>query len=368
MLTNILINLFSFAMSAICGFVMIPHILAFCKKKKLYDTPNARKVHKNAIPRLGGISFLPSMLVATLVALLVWVGSNNHYKLSINPWTMFFGIGIAIIYTTGLLDDIFGLRAKVKFFIQIVVASLLPISWLFINNLYGFCGIYSIPFLVGAPLTVITLVFIMNAINLIDGIDGLSASLSLIALGGFFYVFFREQLWVYCILIAGLMGVLIPFLYHNMWGDPEKGQKIFMGDSGSLTIGYILGVLLIKFCMYNPNVLSYQKDAILLSVTLLIVPTFDVFRVVIVRLMHHKPLFGADKNHIHHKLLRTGLSQHQTLTAIIALSLCYAIINFLLFNNLLITWIIGIDIVIYLCFHCTLDIFIKKNGRQPFAE
>ena len=105
------------------------------------------------------------------------------------------------------------------------------------------------------------------------------------------------------------MGVLVPFLYHNIWGKQEKNQKIFMGDSGSLTLGYILGVLLIKFCMYNPHVMPYQKGATLLSVTLLIVPTFDVFRVIIVRLLHHKPIFRADKNHIHHKLMRAGLTR-----------------------------------------------------------
>ena len=96
-----------------------------------------------------------------------------------------------------------------------------------------------------------------------------------------------------------------------------------MGDSGSLTLGYILGVLLIKFCMYNPHVMPYQKGATLLSVTLLIVPTFDVFRVIIVRLLHHKPIFRADKNHIHHKLIRAGLTQHQTLISVIALSFSF---------------------------------------------
>ncbi len=368
MLTYILICSFAFTMSAVCGFIMIPHILTFCKKKELYDTPNARKVHKSSIPRLGGVSFMPSMLIATIVALLVWVYSNKTCKISISPWSIFFGVGITVIYITGLIDDVFGLRARTKLVMQILVASLLPLSYLYINNLYGFCGIYSIPFLIGAPLTVFILVFIMNAINLIDGIDGLSASLTLIALAGFFYAFFREQVWVYCILIAGLMGVLLPYLYHNIWGDPEKNQKIFMGDSGSLTIGYILGVMLIKFCMFNPHVISYQKDSILLSVTLLIVPTFDVIRVVLVRILHHKPVFGADKNHIHHKLMRAGLSQHQALLTIILLALSFSIINFLLFNNLVATWIIGIDIAIYLCFHYILDGFIKRNGQKAFSE
>ncbi len=251
---------------------------------------------------------------------------------------------------------------------QIVVAGLLPLSYLYVNNLYGFLGIHEIPMSVGMVLTVGILVFTMNAINLIDGIDGLSTSLVLIALSGLYYIFLREQIGVYCILIAGLMGVLVPFIYHNIWGNAEKNQKIFMGDSGSLTLGYILGVLLVKFCMYNPHVMVGQKDSILLSVTLLIVPTFDVFRVIIVRLLHHRPVFGADKNHIHHKLMRAGLTQHQALLCIILLSFFFILINVSLFNHLPVTWIIATDILFYAIFHYALDFHIRKNGLPPFAE
>ncbi|GAB6982174.1 MraY family glycosyltransferase [Prevotella dentasini] len=368
MLMYLAICLLSFVLSVVCGFVIIPKIMAFCQERKLYDVPDARKVHKNAIPRLGGVSFMPSMLVAALVATIVWVNTSKGCKISISPWSISFALGLAVIYITGLLDDIFGLQAKVKFIIQVAVSCLLPISWLYLNNFYGFCGIHHIPFLVGAPLTVIVLVFVMNAINLIDGIDGLSASLSLIALGGFFYAFFIEQLWIYSILIAGLMGVLIPYMYYNIWGKVEKHQKIFMGDSGSLTLGYILGVMLIKFCMHNPNVMPYRKGSMLLSITLLIVPIFDVMRVIIVRLQHRKPIFGADKNHIHHKLIRAGLSHHKALISIIALSFFFVGINLLLFNHILVTWIICIDMVAYILFHYGMDIAIRKKGNSPFAE
>ena len=164
-----LISLFAFAMSAVCGFIMIPQILSFCKKRKLYDTPDARKIHKNVVPRLGGVSFMPSMLIATVVALLAWIYTSKGNKIGVSPWSIFFGVGITVIYITGVLDDIFGVRAKKKLLMQIIVASLLPMSYLYINNLYGFLGIYEIPPLVGAVLTVGVLVFIMNAINLIDG-------------------------------------------------------------------------------------------------------------------------------------------------------------------------------------------------------
>ncbi|MGG6545395.1 UNVERIFIED_CONTAM: undecaprenyl/decaprenyl-phosphate alpha-N-acetylglucosaminyl 1-phosphate transferase [Prevotella sp. 15_C9] len=363
----IIICLISFLVSAACGFIIIPQILNFCKERHLYDIPNKRKIHKNAIPRLGGVAFLPCMLAATVVALVVWSYAYNGKKISVSPWTYFFALGILIIYITGLTDDLFGVKAKKKLIIQIFSASLLPISWLYINNMYGFCTIHEIPFWIGAPLTVIVLVFIMNAINLIDGIDGLSAGLSFIALSGFLYGFFLEQIWVYCILIAGLMGVLISFLYFNIFGKIEDNRKIFMGDSGSLTLGYILGVLLIKFCMNNPHVMSYRKESMFLSVTLLIVPVFDVFRVIITRLLHKRNLFQPDKNHIHHKLMRMGLKQHQALVGILLLAFFFILFNTLANGVLNVTTIIIADIVLYTLLHILIiDRLIRRRGLSPF--
>lgn len=365
----IIICLLAFLLSCICGFLIIPQIMNFCKEKQLYDIPNMRKVHKNAIPRLGGISFLPSILASTIVALLVWAYAYNGKKIDISPWTIFFAIGLGIIYAMGLIDDVFGMKARVKFFIQIIASCLLPLSWLYINNLYGFLGIYEIPYWTGAPLTVFLLVFIMNAMNLIDGIDGLSASLSFIALFGFLHSFFLEQLWVYCILIAGLIGVLIPFLYYNIFGKIENNRKIFMGDSGSLTIGYILGVLFVKFCMYNPNVMGYRRESMFFSFTLLIVPTFDVCRIIITRILHGHKIFQPDKNHIHHKLMRAGLSQHQTLLAIISLAIFYIVFNAVFYDFISITLLVLIDIILYICLHLfVINRYIKKKNEQPFQE
>ena len=134
----------------------------------------------------------------------------------------------------GIVDDILGLSPLIKFIVQIIAACALPLSGLYINNMYGFFGIHEIPYYIGFPLTVLTIVFIDNAINLIDGIDGLAASLSIIALSGFLYMFIVQNVWSYSILIAGLIGVLVAFMYFNLFGSAENNRKIFMGDSGSL--------------------------------------------------------------------------------------------------------------------------------------
>ena len=271
----LLITASAFVLSALIGFVMIPQIMNYCKRKKLYDIPNERKVHKNAIPRLGGIIFMPSMLLAFLLSLVVLRQVTGEEPITISLWTSTFLVSLMLIYAVGTVDDIFGLGARTKFTVQIAAAVLLPVSGLYINDLYGFMGIHELPFWAGAPLTVFIIVFIDNAINLIDGIDGLAGGLAFLALGGFLACFLREGLFSYCVLIAGLMGVLVPYLYFNLLGDPKKNRKIFMGDSGSLTLGFILGFLFVKFAMHNPNVMTYHKDGLILSITMLIVPMIN---------------------------------------------------------------------------------------------
>lgn len=349
-----------FLISTVCGFVFIPAILNFCKVKNLYDIPNARKIHSNAVPRLGGISFIPSMFIAFAVALL-YVNSTEKL-IRINLWSFYFLISTLLIYGMGIIDDILGLSPTVKFIVQIMAACMLPFAGLYINDLYGFMGIHRLPFHVGAPLTVLMIVFIDNALNLIDGIDGLAASLSIIGLVGFFIIFATQGVWTYAILITGLIGVLVAFLYFNLFGDPNKNKKIFMGDSGSLTLGFILSIMCVKYTMYNPNVMLSHKFDFIMAFTLLMVPMFDVVRVFIVRLYHKKSPFQADKRHIHHKFMAAGLSQHQTLVIIIALALLYIVINFLLLKVMSNTWAFMIDVALYIILNLILNQKVKKHS------
>lgn len=338
----------AFLLSLICGLVFTPLILDFCKQKKLYDLPNERKVHKNAVPRLGGISFFPSMMTAFLVVLL-FTPIVEDYTLPVNIWSAVFLIGLMIIYGIGIIDDLVGLNATTKFFFQIATSCLLPFAGLYINNLYGLFGIHEIPYWIGVPLTVFIIVFIDNAINLIDGIDGLAASLSFLALAGFlaYFLYYGVYTYTYTIIIGGMMGALVAFAYFNLFGKAERNTKLFMGDSGSLSLGFTLGFLAVKCAMQNTNIWPYRPEAIIVPITLLFVPTADVVRVTLYRFKHHKPLFDADKNHIHHKLMRTGMNQHQALGIILAMALGYIAINGLLYQVFHATIIVIIDIVLY---------------------
>lgn len=361
---HIIYSLIALIAACICGIITIPFVLDFCKTKGIYDLPNQRKIHKNAVPRLGGIVFMPSVLIGCCIAFLM-ARIQGTTTVTLSLWTVYFIFGVTAIYIIGIIDDLFDLNAIVKLVVQLTAASMLPLAGLWINNLYGLFGINEIPFAIGAPLTVIAVTFISNAINLIDGIDGLSGSLTVMILCGFAISFGYWQLWYYVIIICSLIGILLAYLYFNIFGKAENNRKIFMGDTGSLSIGFLLAFLSLKLIMKNSMVLQSSSDELLLAFTLLLVPTFDVFRVSFLRIRNKFSPLRADKNHIHHKLLRAGLSPHATLITILCLALAFIAINYLLYQFCSITLIVIADIVIYSVFHLLVNYAIKRNGGKP---
>ena len=361
---HIVYSIIALIAACVCGFITIPIVLDFCKQKGIYDIPNQRKIHKNAVPRLGGIVFLPSVLIGCVIAFL-FARMQGTTSVTLSLWTIYFLFGVTAIYIIGIIDDLFDLNAVVKLVVQLTAASMLPLAGLWVNDLYGLFGINEIPFFIGAPLTVITVTFISNAINLIDGIDGLSGGLTVIILCGFAISFGYWNLWYYVIIICALIGILIAYLYFNIFGNEKNNRKIFMGDTGSLSIGFLLAFLTLKLVMKNSSVLQSSSDELLLAFTLLIVPTFDVFRVSLLRIRNGYSPLRADKNHIHHKLLRMGLSPHATLIAILSLALAFLAINYLMYGFTNITVIVLTDIAIYSTFHLLTNYAIIRKKGQP---
>ena len=354
-------------LGAVCGMIFTPMILSYCKHHKLYDIPNERKMHTTATPRMGGLSFFPSMLFGFGTCLTILL-LKQPSTTSLNIASVCYLAGLGFIYIVGIVDDFIGLNAPIKFVAQTIVATLLPLTGLYLNNLYGLLGIYEIPPLVGIPLTVFAIVFITNAINLIDGIDGLAACLSLLALGGFLVYFRQYNVYVntYSIMVAAIIGGVLAFLYFNIFGKTEKNTKIFMGDGGSLFLGYMLGFLSIKSAMHNDFIWPYRQEALLVPLTLLFIPIADVIRVTLYRFFHHAPLFKADKNHIHHKLMQAGLTQHQTLAVILATAVLIVVVNLWLNANLNINLIVLIDILLYTLLNVAANFYKnkKKNPKQ----
>lgn len=353
----------AFISSCLCGCLTIPMIMDFCKSKGLYDVPNARKVHHSAIPRLGGVVFLPCVFIGCIIVFAL-AQLSGETEITLSLWTIYFAIGIVPIYITGFIDDIIGLGATAKLIVQLAAACALPVSGLYINNLYGFCGIYEIPYWPGFILTIVIMAFISNAINLIDGIDGQASGIAIIALSGFLYAFAKWGLWYYVIMISAIIGVLLAYSYFNLFGNEARNRKIFMGDTGSLSIGFLLAFLSLKLSMINPNLTLYNGNGLLISYTLLIVPVFDAFRVAIVRIKNRRSPVVPDKNHIHHKLMRAGLSQHQALTVTLSLAVAYILLNYALNNVMGITAIVATDIIAYIMFHGCLDRIMTSRGQK----
>lgn len=348
---NYFIIFLTFLISALIARILIPRILLISLRKKLFDLPSDRKVHKKAIPRLGGVSFFPTTLFSFcfVYALRILDGDSisSIYAGYLLPELLLFACGMTLLYLTGIADDLVGVRYRQKFIIQIFCACLFPISGLWINNLYGLFGIHELSAYIGMPFTVLAVVFITNAINLIDGIDGLASGLSSVALLIFTFLFVDKGLWSYAMLAAGTFGVLVPFFYYNVFGSVERARKIFMGDTGSLTLGYTLSLLAIKYSQVNLDVMAYTEGAFVIAFSALIIPAFDVVRVVMVRIREGRSPFEPDKNHIHHKLLAIGLSPRKAMLSLLCMSCAFSAANILLMPYVNNTVMLIADIAIW---------------------
>lgn len=346
-----LLIILSLLISIILSALIIPRILVVAFRKKLFDIPDERKVHSGIIPRLGGISFVPTILfsLAFTTGLRYLIG----YEIPVNrlhfiiPEFYFLICGLTLLYLSGIKDDLVGLRYRSKFFIQIIAASLIPLSGLWINNLYGLFEIDELTPWLGIPFTILLTVFIVNAINLIDGIDGLASGLSSISLLtlGSLYIYYDQ--WIYAMLAFSTLGVLLPFFYYNVFGKVNRCKKIFMGDTGSLTLGYILAFLAITYTNNNSERAPYIEGAIVVAFSTLIVPMFDVIRVILVRARNHKGLFNADRNHIHHKFLDMGFSPRKAMISILVIALSFSVINMTLTSYVNNNILFIMDIVVW---------------------
>lgn len=339
-----------FAISLVFSLVCTPLVIKLCNSHGLLDIPNARKVHKYGIPRLGGTLFMPSLGLGVIITLLIMYEDIDH-PLEIGVSNVMMVVGAIMIYIIGIFDDLKGMKATHKFIIQTIAALLFPLCNLMISNLHGLFGIHEIPLWISYPLTVFVILLIVNAMNLIDGIDGLASSLAFLILGSFAYLYFNMGAYLFCLISIGLAGATLAFFFFNMYGKVGR-LKTFMGDSGSLFLGYVIAYLAIKYQMSNGvHSFTYREESLLISFTLVFLPCIDVIRVALQRKFNRKDMFEADKTHIHHCIMQIGLDMHQTLAVIITMFIAFCLINYGLYvGGMQTAYIIGIDIVIYSIF------------------
>ncbi len=298
--------LLSGGLAFLITFFSIPVIIEVAKDKNLFDEPDERKVHHAVVPTLGGLGIFAGFIVATLI------GSPP----SVAHILQYFIAAIMVIFFLGIKDDILILSASKKFIGQLIAAGIIiKFGGIQINNMHGFLGMYAIPHTASILLTLFTIVVITNSFNLIDGVDGLAGSLGLLTSCIFGIYFLLTSQLLYAVMAFSLAGSLIAFLIYNF-----SPAKIFMGDTGSLLIGILNSVFVIKFISVasDPSVSLPLQSAPALAFAILIVPLFDTLRVVAIRILSRRSPFSPDRNHIHHFLLDLGLSHKKIVVTCIA--------------------------------------------------
>lgn len=294
------------------SFVIIPVIIKYSLAKNLGDAPGRRKIHKKVTPSLGGIAIFISFLASSLVWLDFDQWSNVRYVLA----------SLSLIFLLGVRDDLVPLRALHKLYGQIVAVIILLFSSVQLNSFYGLFGIYEINPILAYFLTGFTIVIVTNSFNLIDGLDGLAGSVGTIALLSFGVWFFLVDNPVFSLFCFAMAGGMIAFLVFN-WEPSE----IFMGDTGAMVTGMLLAICVIHFMSVNealPNAHPAKFAAtVSAGVCFIIIPLFDTLRIIILRISKRQSPFKPDKSHIHHAIMRLGMTHEKTATILASVNALY---------------------------------------------
>ncbi|MBX6381133.1 MAG: undecaprenyl/decaprenyl-phosphate alpha-N-acetylglucosaminyl 1-phosphate transferase [Thermoflavifilum aggregans] len=280
-------------------FLGIPIIMRVCYGLNLLDMPGGRKIHKCKTPTLGGVA----VYISFFFSMLAW----SDFRLSMS--LQYFLLGLSVLFFVGLKDDVVPMSPVKKLGGQVIGAFLLVVLAGFkIQDLHGLFGIHHLISPASELVSMFLVVATINAFNLIDGIDGLAGGIALIVALTYGAIFWAKGLQNMHIAAFILSGALIGFLYYNAYP-----AKIFMGDTGSMTIGYIVAAFTLRFlnCELDlPGGETFQPNPAIVA-AILIIPFFDTLRVIIFRLLHKASPFKADRNHIHHILLDCGMNHFQ---------------------------------------------------------
>lgn len=296
--------------------IVMPSVIHIAKKNSLFDDHSlSRKEHGYGIPRLGGVAFFISSILTSLF--IVKTGSDL-------PMYQLYAASI-VLFGVGIKDDLSGVHFHTKLIVQAIVAFIIVVPGdIRINNLYGIFGIYQLNYISSILISNVLIMFIINSFNLIDGIDGLAGTLGVIACCTFGYNFILMHQHILAALALAVAGSLGAFLAYNY-----SPAKIFMGDAGSMFLGMICAIFAIKFISINEASATLQY-APLLAIAVLIIPAFDTLNVIITRIYHKKSPFKPDRNHIHHRMLRLGLTHMQTTFILAAVNIFFIALALLL--------------------------------------
>ncbi len=307
-----------FLTALLVTWVSIPTILKVAMSRGLYDRPNKRSSHKREIPTLGGMAVFAGFTIA--VALFA--------GLFIPRELLFLFAGLIILFFIGIKDDILMIDPVKKLLGQIVAAAIVIILGdIRMTGFYGFLGIWQIPYWAGVLFTIFVFVVVINGMNLIDGIDGLASGTGILASVAFGVWFLLTGHAAYAVISFSLAGSLIAFLRFNL---SQGRHKIFLGDTGSLIVGLLLGVLAVRFMEYNrtaPAALRISSPAVV-AFTVLILPMIDTLHVFILRILRGRSPFEASRWHLHHRLLDLGLSHIRATGVLLSINLLFILLAY----------------------------------------
>ncbi len=302
-------------------YLTIPKIIGVVEYKRLMDDPNSRSSHKNKTPTLGGISFF-----YTLVFALFFIKDRAEHLEFI-----YLIPGLTILFIVGLKDDMVVLSPGSKLIAQVLAISFVLVNDSFgIESLNGFLNIYEIPYYLYLAIGGFLMLTIINSYNLIDGIDGLASIVGIVIMIIYTTIFYLAQEYFFALTAITMNACLMAFFGFNV----SSNKKIFMGDTGSLIVGFIISILTLKFLALEPEAYGdgelpfLLENAPLIAISILIVPLFDTARVFAIRIANKKGPFSPDRNHVHHVLIDFWGLSHKQASFIIG---CFNIIFVILF-------------------------------------
>ena len=304
----------AFAIAGVVGLVVTPIVRHYAHRLELLDKPGGRKVHQVPVPRLGGVAMTLAFAAGVGVAALVAreMGSAAFLRLSLAPAILG---GVALLLVVGLIDDIRGMPPLAKLAGQVAVALLAAVMGLRLDELTFPWGSVELGPL-AIPLTVIWVVGVMNAVNLIDGLDGLATGVALTVLGAFGLLAVLDGVDPTQPIIAATVGAAVGFLAYNL-----HPASIIMGDTGSMLLGFMVAAIAISLTQDASRPVAPWVPIIALGV-----PLIDTAWAVVRRTARGEPFFVADRGHVHHQLLRRGLSQRDAMLTLTAVSAAFAIL------------------------------------------
>lgn len=317
---ELLIPAAAFLIAFVSALWLHPKVVEIARRKQITDKPDRRKLQREPVPVLGGVVVFFGMVMG-----MGFVSPHFECPDILLPFTL-----MLLMLYTGSMDDVLGLSPGLRFAIEIFAALLLIFEGgMAIDDFHGLWGLHTIPLWIAGPLTVVSVVGIINSINLIDGVNGLSSGFCIFACSAFCIYFHSAGDMASVILAITCVGALIPFFIHNVFGHR---MKMFIGDGGTLLMGMILSIFVLRTLDADNPAAHYNEGLIPFTLAVLSVPVFDTLRVMTMRILRGGSPFLPDKTHLHHAFIEVGFSHLWTTLSILFLDLLVTVVWFILFK------------------------------------